>query len=171
MELNLKEIFHPKMDILFVALKQPKNANNGRHYFSNNLSFWNLLFKSGLIVNPILNKLKGDEFVFKINRINLNNSVYSICDLVNDAIETNSNKVIVNQNRAHKILQILAKYEIKKLCLMHSKVINAFEKEGLIHLKEGYGQVGSYENTIIFKMPFHNASIENKVQYYKLLIN
>ena len=106
-KLNLKEILHPTMDILFVALNPPVNSNNNGHYFSNNLSFWNLLFDSKLIVKPIENKLTGDDEVFKKNSINYKKAVFGITDLAHDVVETNSNKIQVEKNRLERILKLV----------------------------------------------------------------
>jgi G:T/U-mismatch repair DNA glycosylase len=171
MEINLNEILHPKMDILFVALNPPKNSNSNGKYFSNNLSFWNVLYNSGLIIHPIYDKLKGEELVFHNNKINFQKAIYGITDLVHNVVETNSNKVKVRQHQVERILKITEKHEIRKLCLMHSKVTKAFEKAGIINSSTGYGLDGKYKNTSIYKVPFHNASIENKEQFYKQLIH
>lgn len=171
MALNLKEILHPKIDILFVALNPPKKSNNNGKYFSNNLSFWNVLYNSGLITHPINDKLKGEELVFRKNDINFKNAIYGITDLVEDVIETNSNKVKVNAKRVDRILNLTSNHNVKKLCLMHSKVTSAFLKANIIEQKTYYGLIGQYNNIPIFNMPFHNASIKNKELYYKLLID
>lgn len=170
MEINLNEILHPKMDILFVALNPPKNSNSNGKYFSNNLSFWNVLYNSGLIIHPIYDKLKGEELVFHNNKINYQNAIYGITDLVHDVVETNSNKVKVSQHQVERILKITERYKIGKLCLMHSKVTKAFEKANIIRQVNVYDLIGNYKNIPIFNVPFHNASIVNKESYYKILI-
>jgi G:T/U-mismatch repair DNA glycosylase len=168
-KINLKEILHPQMDILFVALNPPVNSNNNGHYFSNNLSFWNLLLNSGLITTAVRNKLTGEEEVFRRNSITYKNAIYGITDLVHDVVETNSNKVKVNKSRVERILEILNTHEVKIVCLMHSSVSNAFQDAGLVNRNTDYGLVGEYKGTAIYEVPFHNASIENKEKYYKLL--
>lgn len=167
--INLTEILHPQMDILFVALNPPVNSNNNGHYFSNNLSFWNLLFKSGLITDPIKNKLTGDEEVFRGNSINYNNAVYGITDLIHDFVETNSNKVQVEKKRVSRIINLIDAHEVRTLCLMHGKVGKAFQEAGLIRRRQNYGIVGKYRNSLIYEVPFHSASIGNKKKYYELL--
>lgn len=169
MEVNLSEILHPKMDILFVALNPPVNSNNNGHYFSNNLSFWNLLYKSDLITQPVKSKLTGDEEVFKSQSINFKNSIFGITDLVNEIVETNSSRVTVDKDRINRIIEIINNKPTKVLCLMHSKVANAFQKAGIIKRKLNYGLVGKYNKTLIYDVPFHNASIENKEQFYSIL--
>lgn len=169
-KINLKEILHANMDILFVALNPPVNSNNNGHYFSNNLSFWNLLLKSGLITTAVRSKLTGDEEVFRRNSINYKNAIYGITDLVHDVVETNSNKVKVNKSRVARILEILNTHKVKTICLMHGSVGNAFQDAGLIIRNPDYGLVGEYKGTAIYEVPFHNASIGGREQYYKQLI-
>jgi G:T/U-mismatch repair DNA glycosylase len=168
--LNLIEIIHPKMDILFVALNPPINSNNNGHYFSFNMSFWNLLYNSGLVEKPVKGKLTGDDEVFRSNMKNYKKFVYGITDLVHDKVETNSNKVRVEQERINRILDLLQNNEVRVLCLMHSKVSNAFQDAGLIKRNPDYGLVGKYQNTLIYEVPFHNASIADKEKYYTLLM-
>lgn len=169
MRVNLLEILHPKMDILFLALNPPVISNNNGHYFSNNLSFWNLLDNCDLITQPVASKLTGDDEVFKKQNINYKNAVYGITDLLHDKVETDSNLVSVEKNRINRILKIIDQKPTKILCLMHSKVANAFQKAGLIKRKVGYGLVGKLKNTLIYEVPFHNASVPEKVNYYNLL--
>jgi G:T/U-mismatch repair DNA glycosylase len=169
MKINLAEILHPEMDILFVALNPPVNSNNNGHYFSNNMSFWNLLYNSGLITNPVISKLTGDDEIFRKQSINYKNAVYGITDLVHDKVETNSSKVSVEQKMVDRILEIINKRKINILCLMHSKVGSTFQEAGLIKRKPEYGQVGQYKETLIYEVPFHNASIAGKEKHYKLL--
>ena len=168
-KVNLIEILHPKIDILFLALNPPVNSNNNGHYFSNNLSFWNLLFNSELINNPVKSKLTGDEEVFHNNTLNYKNAIYGITDLVHDVVETNSNKVQVEKARVTRILNILDNNRVKVLCIMHSSVGIAFHDSGLIRRNREYRIVGKYQNTLIYEVPFHNASIRGKEKYYKLL--
>lgn len=169
MQINLKEILHPQIDILFLALNPPVNSNNNGHYFSNNLSFWNLLYKSGLITQPVISKLTGDEEVFKKQIINYNQAVFGITDLVHDIVETNSNQVLPDRNRVNRILEILDCKPTKVLCLMHSSVSKTFQDVGLIKRNADYGLVGVYKHTLIYEVPFHNASIGNKDGYYNIL--
>lgn len=169
--LNLTEILHPQMDILFVALNPPVGSNDNGHYFSNNLSFWNLLYQSGLITKRVKSKLTGDDEVFRSNSLNYKNAVYGITDLVHDMIETNSNKVKVDNQRISRIMEILDKNEVKLMCIMHSKVAKAFQKAGIIVRSDEYGLVGRFKNTLIYEVPFHNASIGGKEKYYQALKN
>lgn len=166
---KLKEILHPSMDILFLALNPPVNSNNNGHYFSNNMSFWNLMYNSELITKPVKSKLMGDEQVFQQNTLNFKNAVYGITDLVHDVVETNSNKVKIEKARIERVLKILDTNTVNVLCLMHSSVSNSFQEAGLIIRNPNYGLVGKYKNTLIYEVPFHNASISGKEHYYRQL--
>jgi G:T/U-mismatch repair DNA glycosylase len=157
------------MDILFVALNPPVDSNEKGHYFSHNLSFWNLLYDCGLITQRVENKLTGDEEVFRSNGINYRKSVYGVTDLVHDIVETNSNKVKTDKSRVDRILKIIDDREVKLVCLMHSAVGIAFEQEKLIVRQKEYGTVGLYNGVSIYEVPFHSAFIGDKVKYYRQL--
>jgi hypothetical protein len=173
---NLSECIYKEMDIFFVALNAPVKSNTNKHWFSGSLSFWNLLFRSGLIKEQILDPLIGDVKVFKEHSINYNNWVYGITDLDRETVETNSSNVKTDKAQVARIISILEKCKVKKLCLVHSKVAKEFESQGYItrNYKAGknvYGKVGKYKGTEIFEVPFHNASIPNKELYYNQLID
>jgi hypothetical protein len=173
---NLAEYIYKEMDIFFVALNAPVKSNNNGHWFSGNLSFWNLLFWSGLITEQISNPLMGDVKVFKEHSINYKNWVYGITDLDRETVVTNSSNVKTNKAQVARIISILEKYKVKKLCMDHAKVAEEFEKHGYITRNyisgaNTYGKVGNYNETEIFEVPFHNASILNKEMYYNQLID
>ena len=81
---NLKEYIHDEMDLLFVALNAPAVSNANQHWFSGNLSFWNVLYEAGIITKSIWKLTEGEglkiappktkpcehAFVFKIERKN-----------------------------------------------------------------------------------------------------
>lgn len=114
------------MDILFLALNPPDTSNNNGHYFSNNMSFWNLLFNAGLITKTVCSPLTGDDEVFRDNAINLKKSIYGVTDLCHDVIETKSKFVTVSDYRVSRILNMLNEKEVKNLCIVHAKVGKAF---------------------------------------------
>jgi len=153
----------------FWPLNPPVNPNANGHYFSNNLSFWNLLKKSDLITQPVKRELSGDEEVSLKQDINYKKAVFGITDLIHDKVETNSSKVSVERNRILRILEIIDKRPTKVLCLIHSKVAIAFQHEGFIKRNPNYGLVGEYKTTLIYEVPFHNSSIGEKDRYYSLL--
>jgi G:T/U-mismatch repair DNA glycosylase len=166
---RLQEILHPKIDILFVALNPPDKSNKNGHYFSSSWSFWNLLLKSGLIIQSVKSPLSGDDEVFRENAINYKNLIYGITDLCYDIVQTQSSKVFVNEKRVQRILSLLQNHKVKNLCLMHSKVGKAFEIILTINRNQKYGLIGRINDTNVFEMPFHNASIKDKESYYKKL--
>lgn len=171
-KVNLSEYIHPKMDILFVALNAPKNSNRNAHWFTNNLSFWNLLFRSGIITKPILNKLEGDKTVFGHTKINFKNWSIGVTDLNQNIVETNSKNVKIDSSDVKRIIEILKTNRVKKLCLMHSKVGFAF-RDFALEIKfnnNRYGKIGQWEKAEIFEVPFHSAPIADKKKYYTMLI-
>ena len=166
---NLNEYLYKKMDILFLALNAPFNSNKNKHWFSNNLSFWNVLYKAGLIAERINDKFSADEIVFGGQSINYKNLIYGVTDLNRKDVQTDSNNVKVHSNDVKRILDILDENKVGILCIVHSKVFNMFRKVNLINLNTKYGHVGNYQKTKIFNVPFHNASIPNKHNYYGIL--
>ena len=111
---NLNEYIHPNMELLFVALNAPVNSNNNAHWFSNNLSFWNLLYRTGIIAVPIYNRLEGDLKVFGDNSINHKNWNIGVTDLNKRDVETNSNKVLYFLVICHRILTLLNQIKSRK---------------------------------------------------------
>lgn len=168
-EVKLIEYIYPKMDILFVALNAPEVSNRNAHWFSRNLNFWNLLYQAGLITEEITNPLEGDERVFGSQSINYNQMIYGVTDLVRDIVQTNSSSIITNNVHVARILSLIDKNPTKKLCLMHSKVGEQFQKSGIIKRnnlsgKNNYGLVGKYRETEIYEVPFHNAMINGEIK-------
>ena len=172
---NLKEYIHPEMDILFLALNAPEISNRNGHWFSRNLRFWNLLYKSGLITERMEDKLLGDITVFGGQKINFQNRIYGVTDLNRDVVETRGSLVETNANHVLRILKILDSNQVNKLCLMHANVAKAFDKYGLIRrrsgrMSKGYGMVGQHKNTEIYEMPFPGTYIPGMETYYSILI-
>jgi hypothetical protein len=173
---NLKEYLHPHMEILFLALNAPEVSNNNAHWFSRNLSFWNKLFEAGLIIKPVTDPCKGDEIVFGTQEYNYKKWVYGVTDLNRRVVETSSSNVNVEYEDFKRVLAVLDRYWIKKLCIMHSKVTMVFEENGLIERfsgqsLKGYGEVGKYHGVRIFEVPFHNASIQGISTIYSSLLD
>ena len=160
------------MDVLFVALNVPENSNRNAHWFTNNLSFWNLLFRSGIITKPILNKLEGDETVFGHTKINFKNWSIGVTDLNRNIVETNSKNVTIDSSDIKRIIEILKTHKVSRLCLIHSKVGTAFRDfaSEIQFNSNRYGKIGQWKNTEIFEVPFHSASIADKEKYYTMLI-
>ncbi len=174
-QVNLTEYIHEEMDLFFVALNAPEESNNNGHWFSRNLSFWNLLFDAGITTKRINDPLLGDELVFGSSSINFSKWIIGVTDLNREVVQTDSTGVQTTKEQVKRILEILVSKKVKRLVLMHSKVATEFEESNLItrNFANGvnvYGKVGQYNDTEIFQVPFHNASIPNKEAYYRLLI-
>jgi hypothetical protein len=171
MTVNLSEYIHQKMDLLFVALNAPDNSNKNGHWFTNNLSFWNILYRTGIITKPITNMLEGDVKVFGDNTINYNNWNIGVTDLNRKDVETDSTKVEVNQDDVYRIIEIIKNNQVARVCLMHSNVGQAFREYTNINFNSNrYGLIGKLNETEIFEVPFHNATVANKDSYYALLL-
>ena len=176
-KVNLKEYLHPKMDLLFVALNAPVVSNANAHWFSYNLSFWNLLYRAGVITQTISDPKEGDIRVFVSNIINHKNWTIGVTDLNREVISTRSSQVITDSRQVKRILSIVENNSVKKICLMHSMVAEEFESNGTIVRNNkqganGFGIVGKYKSTVIYEVPFHSGnSIPNKEIYYSKLIS
>lgn len=173
-KVKLKEYIHPRMEILFLALNAPEVSNKNQHWFSNNLSFWNLLFDAELITEKISDPLTGDDKVFDDNQINYNGWIFGVTDLNRDIVQTSSKGISTNIEQVKRIIKILDTNEVKKLCIIHGNVAKEFDKARYIKSRsgserEGYGIVGSYNDTVIFEVPFHNSSKINKHEIYSCL--
>ena len=101
---------------------------------------------------------------------NYNKNKYGITDLCHDIVQTKSSLVYIDEHRVQRILSLLGNYEVKKLCFMHADVGKAFKNISGIDRSKKYGLIGKINNTLIYEMPFHNASIANKeIEYQKLI--
>ncbi len=169
---NLKEYIHPEMDILFLALNAPEVSNANEHWFSRNLSFWNLLYRTGLIILQVTLPTEGDTVVFGSNKINTEGMVYGVTDLNNEVVKTDSREVSIERRHVQRVLEILQTNSVAKLCLMHSKVGKAFRDSGFLKNSTGnrYGLIGYLGTTAAYEVPFHNAPVANKELYYGKLI-
>lgn len=176
-KVSLQEYIHPQMDILFLALNAPDVSNSNEHWFSYNLSYWKLLYRAGIITQHITNRLEGDQKVFGNNIINYKKWIIGVTDLNRETVATSSRSVSTNKNQVDRILTILKTNPTQKLCIMHAKVADEFEKNGIIrrNIKSGinsFGKVGKYHETLIYEVPFHSGNIyEERERYYKLLIS
>jgi hypothetical protein len=172
-KVNLIEIVHPKMDLLFLALNPPETSNHNAHYFSNNMSFWNLLLNAGLITKPVRSPLSGDDEVFRSNSINFRTSIFGVTDLCYDIVETNSKFVsITTIDRVSRILNMLQEHKIKNMCIVHSKVGKAFQSIPSLDRNKKYGLIGKIKDTNIYELPFHTGtSIPGNeiIEHYKKL--
>lgn len=174
---NLTEYIHLKMDLLFVALNAPEVSNSNAHWFSYNLSFWNLLYRAGLITQTISDPTEGDIRIFGDNKVNNENWIMGVTDLNREVVATKSNMVTTDSSQVKRILSIIENNEVKRIYLMHSMVAEEFERNGIIvrnnmHGLNEFGIVGKYKSTVIYEVPFHSGnSIPNKEIYYLKLIS
>jgi hypothetical protein len=72
------------LDVLFPALNPPVQSNTNGHHFSGDQSrFYDLLFKSGLIIQAEP-KSRADEIVFGNTSVNYNRSTFGVIALAGD---------------------------------------------------------------------------------------
>ena len=83
---RLQPFVGPGLDVLFLALNPPVQSNTNGHYFPGDQSrFYDLLFKSGLIIQAVP-KSRADEIVFGNTSVNYNRSTFGVIDLVGDLV-------------------------------------------------------------------------------------
>jgi len=88
----LQPFLRTGLDVLFLALNPPVQSNPNGHYFSGDQSrFYNLLFKSDLIVQAV-SKSRADEIVFGGTSINHNRSTFGVIDLIGDLVQTKAER-------------------------------------------------------------------------------
>ena len=173
----LGSFLRPKIDILFLALNPAPDSAKNKSWFSGNKSFWNLLYRSGLITRPVGEAVGADKLVFGSSSINHKKSVYGAIDLVPDVVESKSRKVKVNDRHLEQLRKTLKSHSVKVLCIMHYRVAEELEKARWIKRRRGYqrrkyGLVGTLGSTRIYEMPFHlGNNVADKHKLYESLLN
>lgn len=143
-DVKLKPFIRKNLDVLFVALNPPFQSNKNEHYFSGKQSrFFKLLFLSGLITTNI-DKSQVDEKIFGDNLYNYNKSNFGVTDLVQHLVETNSSKVKATREDVFLLCKTIIDYSPKYVCIIHSKVKDAFERYNNEHIigNLSYGNCG-----------------------------
>lgn len=144
-EVKLKPFIRKNLDVLFVALNPPYQSNKNEHYFSGKQSrFFKLLFLSGLITTNI-DKAQADEKIFGDNLYNYNKSNFGVTDLIQHIVETNSSKVKATRADVFLLCKTIIEYSPKYVCIIHSKVKEAFERFHNEHIigNLSYGNCGN----------------------------
>ena len=172
-DIRLKPFIHPRMDVLFIPLNPPPQSNSNGHFFSRVATFWDILFASRLIEQKVPDFETGDELVFGNNTINYRHAIYGIKDLMGAVIEANSSKIRVPKGSTKQFEELVARTKI--ICLMHNKVVKAFERDGIIAevpKPKSFGLRGTIGCTKIFAVPFptgSNLSKEEIIIHYIIL--
>jgi G:T/U-mismatch repair DNA glycosylase len=141
---KLEPFIRENLDVLFVGLNPPSQSNNNGHYFSGKQSrFFQLLYLSGLISSNI-NKSEADLNVFGNNSYNYNKANFGVTDLIQHIVETNSGKVKPTREDVLSLCKSIIKYAPKNVCIIHSKVRDAFERFQNEYISGGltYGNCG-----------------------------
>lgn len=132
-----------KIDILFIPLNPAEESSEQGHYFAANEIFWPSLKESKLInahftrvgyenkkgKNSFLFKIENrfaDTVIFKESLKNLNNLVFSICDLAPDVVGSKGAKVIITQKHVKDMFDLISRLIPKIAVVMHARVRDEF---------------------------------------------
>lgn len=172
---NLTPFIRKNLKILFIGLNPAKGSSDNGHYFSVKQSFWEQLYKSGLILEEI-DKSKADETVFGSTRINLNNWNYGITDLITEIAESDSRTINPTDEDCYNLKNLIKQLNPDVAVLLHGKVLEKFIKYlSKTPPKTNTGKIGKIipeVNTVFFNIAFpHGNSItnESKIERYKEL--
>lgn len=125
---SLRPFLRRRLDVLFVALNPPTQSNDHGHYFSGRGSrFFHILYLSGLITVD-LPKAAADKTVFDSTSINYKGCAFGVVDLVDDLIQTNSGKVRPTIQQVDLLCARIREFRPRFVCVIHSKVRNALNK-------------------------------------------
>lgn len=138
----LKPFVRPGLDVLFLALNPPLQSNTNGHYFSGDKSrFYDLLFKSGLIIKA-MQKSRADEIVFGSTSVNYNRSTFGVIDLIDDLVQTQSGKVRVSREHAQQAIAHIRHLAPRFVCVIHAKVRDALNRYAGFTRDLDYGVCG-----------------------------
>lgn len=161
------------LDILFVGLNPAKGSSQNRHYFSVNQSFWDQLFKSGLLIIPV-DKSNADEKIFGNTDFNFQGWSYGITDLIPKFAESDSKKIKPKLSDCENLAVLIHDISPKVVILLHRKVVKYFLDYVNSPLPStNHGQIGNIIpgcTTMFFYIAFpHANSIPSiaKVENYK----
>lgn len=128
MEVNLKPYLRRDLDVLFVALNPSKQSNSNAHYFSGqNSRFFRLLGLSGLTTREVP-KATADEIVFGGVSENVIGAAFGVVDLVEGTVDSNSANIRPTADDVSKLVSRIREFEPKFACIIHSKVLSAFNR-------------------------------------------
>jgi len=151
---RLHPFVRPGMDVLFLALNPPVQSNTNGHYFSGNRSrFYDLLFRSGLIILAVP-KARADEVIFGTTSVNYNRSTFGVIDLVGDLVQTQSGKLRVSRGHVQQAIANIRRLAPRFVCVIHSKV------RGALNRYAGLTRAVSSSSTI-FPMEMLYATLES----------
>jgi hypothetical protein len=140
---RLQPFVRPGLDVLFLALNPPVQSNTNGHYFSGDQSrFYDLLFKSGLIIQAVP-KSRADEVVFGHTSVNYNRSTFGVIDLIGDLVQTHSGKVRVSREHVQHALANIRRVGPRFVCVIHSRVRDALNRYAGLTRDLDYGVCGA----------------------------
>ncbi len=172
---NLKPYTRTNLDILFVGLNPAKGSSENGHYFSVKQSFWNQLYKSGLITEQI-DKLIADDVVFGSTEINTNKWNYGITNLITEVAESDSRKINPTNQDCIKLDKLIKEIKPLSVVFLHGKVLKNITKYLNINKPNAnsgkMGKIINGSNTVFYNIAFpHGNAIadELKIEKYKEL--
>lgn len=170
---NLKPFVRKNLDILFVGLNPAKGSSENGHYFSVKQSFWNQLYKAGLITEQI-DKMIADDIIFGSTTKNSNNWNYGITDLITEIAESDSRKINPTSKDCIRLAELIKDLKPLTVVLLHGKVLKKITKYLSINQpKANTGKMGKIingSNTIFYNIAFpHGNAITDdlKIDKYK----
>jgi hypothetical protein len=171
---QLSPFVRENLDILFIGLNPAKGSSDNRHYFSVKQSFWDQLYKSGLINSPV-DKSNADEIIFGSANNNFHGWSYGITDLVTEIAESDSRKIKPSSANCENLSFLIGKYSPKIAILMHSTVLKNFLRymghHTLPHSNSGLlGKIIPNCPTVFFNIAFpHGSSFpsDDIIEQYK----
>lgn len=168
----MRPFVRSNLEILFIGLNPAKGSNDKGHYFSVKQSFWDQLYRSGLIIKAV-DKLTADEKVFGSTMINFNNWNYGITDLITEYAESNSKKINPTKDDCYRLDYQLREFQPTSAVILHGKVLNKFLKYYSINPPEmNSGKLGAIVpgiKTVFFNIAFpHGNAIpdSSKIERY-----
>jgi len=179
------DIVPANADVVLVGLNPTKEAIKQKAVFCNSDAFWNVLVKSGILHNSILNVANSERAVKAFEAQAHSDWKVGFADLLPLEDETDSSKVKIPAGAARHFIHHTQNIRTaKKLVLMGQKVVDTFAKEyGLtrwenLTIADGvkkYGPIGSIviDGHVIemIAVPFPvNNSIADKHAIYKAAI-
>jgi G:T/U-mismatch repair DNA glycosylase len=170
---NLIPFLRRGLDILFIGLNPALGSSRNKQYFSVVQSFWDQLYRSGLITQYV-DKSIADELIFGLTDYNFNNWNFGITDLVTSVAESNSRKVEPTHNDTQNLKRTIEDYSPRVVIILHGKVLKKFLEYIGIPVPEsnsGYmGNILAGHPTVFYNIAFpHGNTITSseKIERYR----
>jgi hypothetical protein len=164
---KLKPFLRPGLDILFVGLNPATVSSRKGHYFSVRSAFWDQLFQSGLITQPV-HKDSADFIVFGSTDVNRNEWNYGVTYLVSEWAESKSSLIRPSMSDCARLTGEIVQNRPRVVVLVHSKVRDCLGKSLAQARPIPYGHLGQWLPEVrseFYAVPFpHGNSIRDDVK-------